>query len=53
MASRTSGLYRLEVGNKLPTSPQDLASKRAQDPPKMAKISQNWLKNQLKIIIYS
>jgi hypothetical protein len=35
MASRTSGLYRLEVGNKLPTSPQDLASKRAQDPPKM------------------
>jgi hypothetical protein len=45
---RTSGLYRLEVGNKLPTSPQDLASKRAPDPPIMAKISQNWLKNQLK-----
>jgi hypothetical protein len=41
---RTSGLYRLEVGNKLPTSPQDLASKRAPDPPIMAKISQNWLK---------
>jgi hypothetical protein len=47
---RTSGLYRLEVGNKLPTSPQDLASKRAPDPPIMAKISQNWLKNQLKIL---
>jgi hypothetical protein len=45
---RTFGLYRLEVGNKLPTSPQDLASKRALDPPIMAKISQNWLKNQLK-----
>jgi hypothetical protein len=35
MSSRTFGLYRIEVGNKLPTSPQDLASKRAQDPPKM------------------
>jgi hypothetical protein len=42
--SRTSILYRLEVGNKLPTSPQDLASKRAPDPPIMAKIPQNWLK---------
>jgi hypothetical protein len=45
---RTSGLYRIEVGNNLPTYPQYLASKRAQDPPKMAKISQNWLKNQTK-----
>jgi hypothetical protein len=45
---RTSGLYRLEVGNKLPTSPQDLASKRAPNPPKMAKISQYQAKNQLK-----
>jgi hypothetical protein len=35
MASRTSGLYRIEVSNKFPTSPQDLASKRAHDPPKM------------------
>jgi hypothetical protein len=44
----TSGLYRLEVGNKLPTSPQDLASKRAPNPPIMVKISQNWMKNQIK-----
>jgi hypothetical protein len=35
MVSITSGLYRLEVGNKLPTSPQYLASKWAQDPLKM------------------
>jgi hypothetical protein len=35
MASIASDLYRLEVGNKLPTSPQYLASKKAQDPPKM------------------
>jgi hypothetical protein len=39
--SRTFDLYRLEIGNKLPTSPQDLASKRALYPPIMAKISQN------------
>ena len=35
MASRASGLYRYEVANDILTSPQDLASKRAQDPPKM------------------
>jgi hypothetical protein len=45
---RTSGLYRLEVGNKLPTSPQDLASQRAPDPPIMAKLSQKQKKNQIK-----
>jgi hypothetical protein len=43
-----SGLYRPEVGNHLPTSPQDLASKRAQDPPKMDKISKNLLKKSIK-----
>jgi hypothetical protein len=31
--SKNSGFYSLEVGNKLPTSPQDLASKRVQYPP--------------------
>jgi len=41
---RTYGLYRLEIGNKIPNSPQDLASKEAPGPPKIAKISQNWLK---------
>jgi hypothetical protein len=46
MASRTYGLYRLEVGNNLPTSPQDLASKRAQDPPKMDQNLPKLLKNQ-------
>jgi hypothetical protein len=46
-----SGLYRLEVGNKLPTSPQDLASKRAPVPPIMSNVSQNWMKNQLKSYI--
>jgi len=35
MDSRAYGLYRPEVGNNLQTSPQDLASKRAQDPVKM------------------
>jgi len=35
MASRTFGLYRIEVRNKLPTSPKDLDSKRAHDAPKM------------------
>jgi hypothetical protein len=45
---RTFGLYRLEFGNNLPTFPQDMASKRAQDPPIMAKISQKQLKNQIK-----
>jgi hypothetical protein len=38
MASITSGLYRLEVDNKLPTSPQDLASKGL-------KILQKWSKS--------
>jgi hypothetical protein len=41
MDSRTSVLYRHEVGNKFPTSPQYLASKRALDPPKMAEIPSN------------
>jgi hypothetical protein len=41
MASRRPGLYRFEVGNHLPTSPQDLASKRAQYPPILAKNLQN------------
>jgi hypothetical protein len=41
---RISILYRFEVGNYLPTSIQDLASKRDLDPPIMAKISQNMLK---------
>jgi hypothetical protein len=50
---RTSSLYSLEFGNKLPTSPQDLASKRAPDPPIMAKIPPNRLKNQLKSLTYS
>jgi hypothetical protein len=43
--TRTYGLYRLEVGNKLPTFPQELASKRAPNAPKMAKIPSNKLKN--------
>jgi hypothetical protein len=45
---RTYGLYSLEFGNKLPISPQDLASKRASNPPIMAQISQYQAKNQLK-----
>ena len=48
---RTYGLYRLEVGNKLPTSPQDMASKRA---PYSSKNGQNLPKlaeKSLKIII--
>jgi hypothetical protein len=53
MISRTYGLYRLEFCNKLPTSPQDLASKRASDPPIMAKIPQSWLNNHKNIIIRS
>jgi hypothetical protein len=43
---RTSSLYGLEVGNKLPTSPQYLASKMDLDPPKMTKIHQYQAKNQ-------
>ena len=38
MVPRTSSFYRPEVGNHLPTSPQDMASKRAQYPPKKTKI---------------
>jgi hypothetical protein len=45
---RTSGLYRFEVGNILPTSSQDLASKRAPDLPKMTKISQKQAKISIK-----
>ena len=39
--SKTSDLYRIWVGDPIPTSSQDLASNRAPDPPKMGKISQN------------
>jgi hypothetical protein len=41
---RTYGVYRLEFGKKIPNSLQDLASNRARDPTKMAKIPQNSLK---------
>jgi hypothetical protein len=43
----------MEVGNHLPTSPQYLASKRAQYPPNMDKIIQKLLKKSIKIIRYS
>jgi hypothetical protein len=48
MASNMPSLYISEVGYPSPTSSQNLGSKRAQYPPKWAKISINRPKNQLK-----
>jgi hypothetical protein len=49
MTSNMPGLYRSEFGYHSPTSSQNLGSKRAQYPPKWAKISINKPKNHKKI----
>ena len=49
MASNRLGLYRSKVGYHSRTSSQNLASKRAQYPPKMTKISINRPENHWKI----
>jgi hypothetical protein len=49
MASNRLGFYRSEVGYPSPTSSQNLGSKRAQYPPKRAKISINKPKSHKKI----
>jgi hypothetical protein len=49
MLSKTSESYIFGVESHLPTSPQDMASKRAPDPPKMGKIHKNRANNQQNI----
>jgi hypothetical protein len=45
MLSKTFDSDRFGVGGHLPTSPQDMASKRALDPQKWAKSSKNQANN--------
>jgi hypothetical protein len=47
MAPRASIFYRPEVGNNLPTSPQELVSKRAQNWPKSPKIAEKVTENHI------
>jgi hypothetical protein len=48
MASRTYGLYRLEFGNKLPTSPPRFGLKKGFGSPNIGQNISNLLKKSIK-----